>query len=179
MKIIFKTVLFSFLLIGLVMGDRGTYAAISEDKSEFILNLIEKVEWPAESGLKTKPFEICVIGNASLAEKLTKQVAKISKPDLKIVVRAIDTDQEYLTARIVVIAIDDLKQLAGILKNVKDKPILTVGESEGFARYGVMINIIESENAGEFKLIINKMTSRKAGLEIDPDLIKKADKTYG
>ncbi len=179
MRIVIKPVLLAFLFIGWFMGSRGTFAAISEDKSEFILDLIEKVEWPAEAGVKTKPFEICVIGDASLAEKLNKLAANISKPGFKIVVRAIDADQDYLSARIVVIATDDLGELASVLKNVKDKPILTVGERKGFARYGVMINIIESEETGKLNLIINKITSRKAGLEIDPDLIKRADKIYG
>jgi hypothetical protein len=62
--------------------------------------------------------------------------------------------------------------LEKILVHTLARPILTVGDTEGFAERGVLVNFYTFENAVRFE--INDSAARKSGLEISSRLLKLA-----
>ncbi|MCP4704657.1 MAG: YfiR family protein [candidate division Zixibacteria bacterium] len=147
-----------------------------ELSSKFIIDLISKVKWPAESD--TESFVIKVVGNNLYVPILQSIADSNNSGDKKIVIKAVSLDDKFENCQIVFIATDDLGNLAKVLNKVEKKSTLTVSMHGTFARYGVMVNIREIKD-NEIKYAINKMTARKAKLEIDDDLIKDAVETFG
>lgn len=75
---------------------------------------------------------------------------------------------------------NDLSTLAQVLKRIENRPILTITDIDGLARYGVIVELVsDNEGTGKVDFIINKMVMKKAGLNISEDLIKQVKKTYG
>jgi len=172
-KTIFALCVLSFIAFSSVFSqDHNT------TKADFILDLFQKVEWPSEFA---QDHSIYVIGDSPAVPVLEKKAAERSKNGKTISIKKISVDDDYAGCRILYLATDDLGQLAKVLKKVKGTSILTVSDVDGFARYGVMINVLEPSDQSKEKvgLIINKMTARDAGLKIDPKLIENADKTFG
>lgn len=145
-------------------------------RSNFIIDLIDKVEWP--DGTVQDSFVINVVGDNGIVSALQSLVASNSSGRKKIVINSVSIDVKFEACQMVVIATDSLNHLAKILKKTAKKPILTVSMYKTFARYGVMINIREITDS-KIKYAINKMTARKAKLEISKDLVKNAVETYG
>ena len=65
-------------------------------------------------------------------------------------------------------------ELAQILKKVNEKPVLTISDSEYFARYGVMVNFYQEEGKSNIKFEVNKMTLGFADLKMSSRLLKLA-----
>jgi len=64
------------------------------------------------------------------------------------------------------------EQFAVALQTLGNAPVLTVGETEGFAREGGMIRFYEEDNRLRFE--INPNAAQKAGLRISSRLLKLA-----
>lgn len=63
--------------------------------------------------------------------------------------------------------------MAAVLKKVKGRPILTIGQSPDFLRMGGMINLVET--GSRFKLQVNVCAAREAGLTISSKLLKLSE----
>lgn len=63
--------------------------------------------------------------------------------------------------------------MAAILKKVRGRPILTIGQSPDFLRMGGMINLVET--GSRFKLQVNVCAAREAGLTISSKLLKLSE----
>ncbi len=62
--------------------------------------------------------------------------------------------------------------LRSTLDVLADKPVLTVGEGPGFARFGGMIGLLPVDR--RIRLEINRASVARAGLRIDPQLLQLA-----
>jgi len=147
-----------------------------ELSSKFIIDLIDKVEWP--NGANQDSFIINVVGDGKYVPILKSIAGSKSSNGKEIVINSISVDEKIGDCQIVFIATDSLSHLAKILKQVENKPTLTVSTFGTFARYGVMVNIRDIKNS-QIVYAVNKMTARKAKLKISEDLIKKAVETFG
>lgn len=64
------------------------------------------------------------------------------------------------------------KRVGEILKKLNGKPILTVGDMEGFIETGGMINLVKVGNKVRWE--INRGPAKKAGLKISSQLLRNA-----
>jgi len=168
-------VIFFLILLCSVVNGQDNDKNI-ELSSKFIMDLIEKVEWP--NGSEQDSFVINVVGDGKYVPILQSIASANSSGGKKIVVNSMSIDDKFEECQMIFIATDSLSHLAKILKRVEKKPTLTVSMHGTYARYGVMINIREIKN-GKIKYAINNMTARKSKLKISADLIKKAVETFG
>ncbi|WP_432734573.1 YfiR family protein [Maridesulfovibrio sp. FT414] len=65
------------------------------------------------------------------------------------------------------------RAIAAILKQVSNRPILTIGSSPDFLRMGGMINLVES--GSRFKLQVNVCAAKEAGLTISSKLLNLSE----
>ena len=173
MKKLIITFLLPFTLLTFFTAQAGV---ASKDKADFVLSLIDKVEWPNGTDANTGgEFVITVIGNCDYMDALTSGAAAIAGK--KIVVKTAGIDEDFSQTQMLLIATTELSDLAKILKKVKAKPVLTVTESKGFARYGVMVELITDGTKIEY--VINKMSAKEVSLTINSKLVDKAKTTYG
>ena len=90
------------------------------------------------------------------------------KPDKFKLVRWPEEESDVLF-----IDMDNPRIIAAVLKKVKGRPVLTIGQSPHFLRLGGMINLVES--GSRFKLQVNICATRKAGLTISSKLLKLSE----
>jgi hypothetical protein len=72
----------------------------------------------------------------------------------------------------VFIPVTEKDQADKILKGLKGSSILTVGESEGFAALGGIINLTVEGNTVHFE--VNQLAAERAGLKISSKLLSMA-----
>ena len=69
------------------------------------------------------------------------------------------------------------QEIRNLLEEVADKPILTVGEIDGFLEMGGMVNFIE--DAGKVRFEVNVAPTEKAGIKIRSRLLRIAVRVLG
>jgi len=139
-------------------------------KAAFLLNFANFVDWPDElpaNGVLTigmlgqDPFE-------GAADSLKGKTAK----GRKVVVRHYDDPEEAAGADILFISASERRALPRILKTLRGRPVLTVGDHPGFARSGVMINMVVLRKRVGFE--VNLHAARQSGIRISSQLLKLA-----
>ncbi len=147
------------------------YAPVGEYqvKAAFILNFANFVEWPPDSNRGN--LVIAVVGEAPFAGALNSLNGKTVK-GRSVVVRYYDNVTDTLEADILYISPSERPALARILKTVKGRPILTVSDTRGFMRSGVMINMLLIQKRIGFE--IHNKAANQAGLRLSSHLLKLA-----
>jgi len=162
------------MLLGMSVFGQPDSAKDTDLISNFVIDVIDKVKWP--DNMNKDSLTILVVGNGNYSSEL--ESAARAKNGRKVTIKSISANEKIENCGMVFIATDSLNHLAGILKQVENKPILTVSKHGTFARYGVMINIREAKNK-KVKYALNNMTARHSKIEFNSELIAKAVETYG
>lgn len=141
-----------------------------EVKAAFIHNIAKFVEWPAASS-DGNAIQLCVLGRNPFGGALTvldgKQVGKLS---WKI---SFPTLQSNLRAcQVLFIAASEAGRLAPILDKLGDAPTLTMGDTEDYAEFGVMVNFYIDENKVRFE--VNPEAASRVRLKFGSQLLKLA-----
>ena len=135
-------------------------------KALFLEQFTRFIEWPksAEISDTTKPFIILVIGENpfDLILEMTYKNKKIKKKNVQI--QYISTPAEIINCHILFISSSAKNMLSEILTRTKDKPIITVGDSENFAQQNVLINFYSSGKKIKFE--INETAVHFSGLRV-------------
>ncbi len=143
-------------------------------KAQFIIDLVDNLEWTKGKKIPdSETVSICVVEDAPIVAKLKELAAQRSanrKFDIKVVGLADEVDN----CHIVYLPTDDLGKLAKVLKKVENKKVVTISDAQDFARFGVMINIIDDNSGSKVKFEVNKMVLDMAGVSLAPDLLKQA-----
>ncbi|HJU84630.1 MAG TPA: YfiR family protein [Holophagaceae bacterium] len=147
-------------------------------KARFMAQFPEFVAWPPEAGLDdpSRPFVMVVLGASPFDRFLDATVAprRIKGHPVKVVY---SQDPAALDACHMVFICDSEKaHLKEILARIGSRPILTVGDTEGFARKGVMINLTIEESLPRFE--INLAAARGCGLGVNAQLLGLARKVW-
>lgn len=144
-------------------------------KAAFLERFTRFVDWPepaTDDKNKSKFFVIAVIGKNpfnSILEQLYSN-RKIKNKPVKIMY--ISEPEEIPDCHILFISESMKNKLGEILAVTGKKPILTVGDTKGFAEKKVHINLyVENE---EFPFEINGKAVRESGLSMDYRLLEFA-----
>jgi hypothetical protein len=147
-------------------------------KARFLLQFPEFVAWPPETGLTdpAKPFVILVLGASPFEGYLDAAVPgrRVKGHPVKVVY---SSDLARLEeCHMVFLCGSEKERLREVAARLGSRPVLTVGDSDGFARKGVMINLAIENNLPRFE--INLSASRFGGLGISAQLLSLAKKVY-
>ena len=138
----------------------------------YIYNFTKFVEWPAgKTSSDGATLIVGIIGRDTFGPALAAIEGK-ETGKRKIRVRR---DISLKTARscdILFISNSEKEHLEEILEAVGDSGVLTVGDTKGYARQGVMINFYMEDNRVGFE--INPTSVGRAGLRISSNLLKIA-----
>ena len=144
-----------------------------EIKAALMFKFPVYVRWPddAETHLIDE-FKCCVLGNDRLADLMSGFNGK-TLMDKTIRVRRISDIASLEDCRMLFIGSPGGGALCKVLRAVRGKPILTVGDGEGFAENGVIINFIVVDGSVRFE--INPEAAKRAGLDISSKLLRLAE----
>ncbi|HTA29308.1 MAG TPA: YfiR family protein [Candidatus Cybelea sp.] len=147
-------------------------------KALFLLNFIKYVDWPANSFADSNaPITIGICGESKLREALNAAVAGKSVGGRAIVIRQVESTDDFRPCHILFISDAASSRMRACLEKASAFPILTVGEGAAFAQNGGMINFVLKN--GNVRLEIDLSAARKAGLTISSRLLAVADVVKG
>jgi hypothetical protein len=148
-----------------------------ELKTGFLTKFIQYVHWP-ESPTATEqdaPIRIAVIGESPYLQALQKLAgAEKQSPHYQVEQKAVgDSLAGFNVVMIPAMSDEDLHQ---VLATLGDDPALTVGDGEGFAQAGVMINFIsiKTDKGRKVRFEINNNRAHRTGLVFGAQLLKLA-----
>ena len=149
----------------------------TEVKAAFIYKFTSFIEWPKESFPdKSSRFRIGILGDDPFGNVLDDTLKGKQAQDHAIeLVRAKKCD-DLLECEIVFISPSEKDHYPEILDKFIARSILTIGDSEGFAAMGGIINLVKVDNKIRFEVNLN--AARKANLKISSQLLKIAPKIY-
>jgi len=155
-------------------------SALIAQSTEYLLKAgyIEKfthfIDWPETSSLNdsTIPFSISVIGEHPFNTSIEKIFNKVMVKNKKVRIRYISSVDEIGNSMIVVIPGSQKNRLDTILNYTKGKPILTIGETKGYGKKGVIINMFIDNDYIRYE--INRTALSKSGLKISAKLLEIA-----
>jgi hypothetical protein len=181
------------LLFLLLLSPAALFSQHREYKVKVLLlqRICRFVEWPEEAGLAepTKPFIIAVFGENPFGTILDEDFAGRRSKRIKrkkVELRYIDRIEEIAGCHLLFVSQLSRRGLARVLEYTGDKPILTVGDTYGYTRRGIHINLFverkEIYDKSDRKrkvgpavsIEINETTSREAGLAMQDTLLKSA-----
>jgi hypothetical protein len=139
-----------------------------EIKTAFLYNIIKYVEWPSSN--QPPAIQIGLLGQIQFSEALDVLEGKTIQ-GRKLVVKRI-SETEASGCQVVFIGRSEKARLPGLLSGLKEQPILTVSELEGFAEQGGMVNLLAEGN--RVSMEINRQVAGQAGLNISSQLLKLA-----
>jgi hypothetical protein len=143
-----------------------------ELKAGVLYHIIEYVEWPKEALSNQVPVvQIGLIGEIPFAEALEVLDGKIVQ-GRKIVVKRISSPEETAGCQVLFIGASEKTRLLKIVDDVKNRPILTVSEVEGFAERGGMVNLLAGPN--RIIMEINREATGQARLSVSSQLLRLA-----
>jgi hypothetical protein len=141
-------------------------------KAAFLYNFAKFVEWPAGSFVDdNSPIILCIIGHDPFGELLNALRDKVID-GRRFLIKRISSVEALEECHILFISSSERRNLSQILQIVKNKSVLTVGDTNGFAQSGVVINIIPAERRLGFE--INVEAAQRAQLKISSQLLKLA-----
>ncbi len=169
------------LLIAVVTGVALLSAGHAEEhrvreyqiKAAFMYNFAKFVEWPEGTFADDdSAVNLCVFGDDPFGVVLDKTVEGKTAQGRGLAIRRLSREKGMKSCQVVFIASDNRRRLPVILNNLRESAVLTVGETDGFARAGGMINFVIEEDRVRFD--INTGAAKRAGLKISSKLLKLA-----
>jgi hypothetical protein len=139
-------------------------------KAVMIDHFTKFIQWPNEE--EPGNFVICVVGKNIFGSYLEEMYKDRKIKNKKVQIIYAESISQLKDCNILFIADNKADELDKILDFASDKPILTVSDTEGFARQGVIINFyIETEKV---KFEVNLSSAQKTMLEISFRLLNSA-----
>ena len=140
-----------------------------EVKAAFLYNMARFIDWPDKSLDQKSTLTIYILGDAPFGSALDAIQGKTIKGKT-IVVKKADSLNILKNGDILFISGSEKERLEQILKGISGLPILTVGDTESFAKNGVVVNFYIEDKKVRFE--INIAAAERAGLRISSNLLK-------
>jgi hypothetical protein len=169
-----------FLLLGLMFLAGPSFSAagaISKEyqvKAVFLFNCAQFVTWPPETFSDEKePFKIGILGKDPFGTFLDETVQGEKIEGRALVVKRCIQPEDAKDCQILFISSSENSNLKNIITELKDSPILTVGDVPGFTKSGGMINFSIRENKIRFR--VNLYSAQRAQLSISSKMLRLAE----
>jgi len=135
-------------------------------KTAYIEKFTQFVEWPEESEIAdtTQPFILCIIGKSPFGQILDNFYREQKLQNKKVDIKYISNTKDIQDCHLLFICSSMKEQLDRILEYTHDKPILTIADTEDFAKMGVHINMYQSDDKIRFE--INSVAIKESSLRL-------------
>jgi hypothetical protein len=138
-------------------------------KAVFLYNFGKFVEWPQEAfASSTDPLRVCVLGEDPFGRALDDVLAGKTICGRRLVPLRVAQTSEAGNCQILFVSASAKKHNKAILATLRNRNVLTVGETDGFAEQGGVINL--KLDKGSVHIEINKEAAALAKLRISAKL---------
>jgi YfiR/HmsC-like len=140
-------------------------------KAEFIERFTRFIDWPPSSG-PSGAFVIGVLGDDPFGPFLEQLAAMRKIKGKRVELRRLPTIESVDGCSVVFISSSEKHNIHRIVARTAGQPILTVGDSNGYAAAGVIVNFFTEGDKIRFE--INDTAAGKSGLKVNAKLLKLA-----
>jgi hypothetical protein len=142
-------------------------------KAAFLFNFVQFIEWPPTAFTNaTSPFRIGILGDNPFGQALEEIVKNETIRNRNLAVKYSRRVEDMDDCQLVFIGKSEKGRLAELLPKLNSREKLIVGEIEGFARRGGMINFYLEGSKVRFE--INPEAAQREGLKISSQLLSLA-----
>ncbi len=139
-------------------------------KAVFVYKFSLYVTWPETS--KMKPLRICVLGDDPLRGALDAVAEKKAAQDQAIRVTTYRAAEECVGCHILVVPRGQSARIPEVLRALKGRAVLTVGDGEGAAAAGLAMGFVIRD--GRLRFEVNTQALKATGLVASSRLLKLA-----
>jgi hypothetical protein len=136
-------------------------------KAAFIHNIAKFVEWPKPAAGERK-LRLCLLGENPFGEEIAVLRGKpVGRMEWEVLPVGLD---DIKTCQVLFIPDSMQQQIGQIRQRINGNAVLTVGDTQGYAERGVMINFYMEDKKVRFE--INREVALRAGLRIGSQLLR-------
>jgi hypothetical protein len=141
-------------------------------KAGFLFNFLKFTDWPEAASAPGSPYRIAVAADDITFALIAGALAGKTVQDRAVsVTRATDASPGN-SPHLLFLARSAPPAARALANDYTARPVLTVGETEGFARQGGILNFVLVEEAVRFE--VNLVAAQRAGLRISSRISKMA-----
>lgn len=142
-------------------------------KAAFIYNFARFTEWPSSAfEHPTDPIRICIVGDDPFGNTLDEIVRGKMLAEHALVVARVGTPAGARDCHIAFVSRADSERLGSVIAAVRDRPVMTIGDTEDAAQRGAVLGFLIQN--GRVRFAINTETAKRTGLVLSSQLIKLA-----
>jgi len=142
-------------------------------KLAFLYNFTKFVEWPDDSYRSPgSPLVICIVGNDPFSPDIEGELRTRMVGAHPIEVRSLRTSDILSVCHMVFVPVTAEDQATKVVRGLNGSSTLTVGETEGFAVRGGIINLTTEGSKLHFE--VNLLAADRAGLKISAKMLALA-----
>ncbi len=150
--------LVTVISLGMLLTPRARGQEIDEYqvKAAFLYNFAKFVDWPSQT-FKTPqdPIVICVLGHNPFGNALKEAIRGKSMDGRAFALRQVESAGEADACQILFVSSSEGKRFRSLWGSLKPAGILTVGEAQGFAANGGVINFKLDDGHVRFEINVN------------------------
>lgn len=140
-------------------------------KAAIVYKVAKFIHWPSDAFVSSSaPLVLCIAGDDPFGQYIDNLNGEIIQGRPLIIRRAGIDQQELRHCHIVFVGDEPGKQ--SVFASIADDPVLTIGDSSGFAASGGMLGLSISNNRVGFEVNLN--AARDARLDISASLLQLA-----
>lgn len=142
-------------------------------KAAFLYNFVKFAEWP-DSAFRDEeaPIVIGIFGEDPFGPELDRMLEKKTAHGRRFQIRRLLLPGDAASCHVLFVANASTERLPTLLEAIGSRPVLTIGESPGFALSGGHINFVVENNRVVFE--INVQQSASASLKFSSQLLRLA-----
>lgn len=159
-----------FLLVPAFAEDKTSISLEVNTKAVFMFHFTKYINWLDDD--TTKPFTIVVLGDGEIYQPLQEIAEKKKVDQREIVVTHIPRIDSLKDCHILFISNSEKEGISEIVNLTRNKNILTVGDTEGYAMKGVAVNFVIRKDKVRFE--INSTALSDLNLRVSSQLLKIA-----
>jgi len=142
-------------------------------KLAFLYNFTKFIEWPPDAYRGPgSPLAICIVGRDPFSRDNEGDLRTRIAGSHPVEVLTLKPSDTLSACHMVFIPATETGQAGKIVRDLKGSSTLTVGESEGFAELGGIINLTVEEHKVHFE--VNQLAAQRARLKISSKLLSLA-----
>ena len=138
-------------------------------KAAFLYSFGNFVAWPADERGQDKQFVIGILGKDPFGKIIDQALLGKEVQGRPVRIRRVSGPDGLDGCRVLFIAGLSYSEGKELLDKLSNRPVLTVGETEGFAQGGGMIGFYIK--GGKIRLQINRAVAERSGLQISSRLL--------
>lgn len=144
-----------------------------EVKAAFLYNFTKFVDWPPKAFSDPQaPIVVGLFGSDPFSGSLKTIIDGRPVNGRPIQVKVVRSYDDVPGCHILFVGVQDERRVPDLLRTIANASVLTVGESNGFAEAGGVVNFVV--DAGRVRLEINLRSADRAGLRLSSKMLSVA-----